>query len=189
MPHRPQLPPSTSRLAAALVLAAAALAHANAPVPTATPAALEGLDARAAVEVANAWKGNGVTSFATTEAVHFAFPDGAEVTVPLSDEAVLVSLAPYVNHTHPCTTHYMSGCQGELVDVGFAVRAVLADGTPLFDEILRTGANGFLDLWLPRDQVVLLSFSAGGYAADAVVATHAGSPTCITTVRLARAGS
>lgn len=189
MPHRPQLLPSTRRLAAVLAFAVLALVHANAEVPAATPAALEGLDARAAIEVANAWKGNGVTSFATTEAVHFAFPDGTEVTIPLPDDAVFVSLAPYVDHTHPCTTHYMSGCQGELVEVAFAVRALLADGTLLFDETLRTGANGFLDLWLPRDQVVLLSFSAGGYAADAVVATHAGSPTCITTVRLARAGS
>lgn len=130
-----------------------------------------------------------MTSFATTEVVHFAFPDGAQVTIPLPEDAVFVSLAPYVNHTHPCTIHYMSSCQGELVEVAFAVRAVLADGTLLFDETLRTGANGFLDLWLPRDQVVLLSFVAGGYAAEAIVTTHADSPTCITTVRLARTGS
>ncbi len=32
---------------------------------TPTPADLEGLDARAAVELANAWKGNGVPTFAT----------------------------------------------------------------------------------------------------------------------------
>lgn len=173
-------------LALALVLAAA---HANADVAAATPAALEGLDARAAVELANAWKGNGVTSYADAEEVVFAFPDGAEVRIPMPADAFFVSVAPYVDRTHPCTIHYMSGCQGELVDVAFRVRATLPDGTVVLDDTVRTGANGFLDLWLPRDQAVVLSVSASGYAADAILTTRADSPTCITTVRLARAAN
>jgi hypothetical protein len=170
-------------------LLALAVAHANADVPAPSPAALEDLDARAAVEVANAWKGNGVTSYADAEEVVFAFPDGAEVRIPMPADAFFVSVAPYVDHTHPCTTHYMSGCQGELVDVAFRVRATLPDGTVVLDDTVRTGANGFLDLWLPRDQAILLSVSASGYAADAILATAADSPTCITTVRLARAAN
>lgn len=186
MPQR-RHPTLRLRLAATAALLVLAFAHANADAPS--PAALEGLDARAAVEVANAWKGNGVTSYADAEEVVFAFPDGAEVRIPMPADAFFVSVAPYVDRTHPCTTHYMSGCQGELVDVAFQVRATLSDGTVVLDDTVRTGANGFLDLWLPRDQAIVLSVSASGYAADAILTTGADSPTCITTVRLARASN
>ena len=81
----------TAVLTVALVLVASAFGQ-GAP----SPSALEGLDARAAVELANTWKGNGVTTFATPEAVHFSFASGAEVTVPMPDDLMFVSVAPYL---------------------------------------------------------------------------------------------
>lgn len=164
---------------------AALVTNALAGTPAPSPEALAGTDAYAAIDLANAWKGSGVTSYATAQAVHFAFPDGAEVLVPMPPDTMFVSVAPYVNRTHPCTTHYMSGCQGELVDVAMRVRATLPDGTAVLDEVMRTGANGFLDLWLPRDQAIVLSVSVDGYAATGFLTTMADSATCITTLRLA----
>lgn len=170
-------------LAAALLVAFASTALAEAPTPS--PDALAGIDASAAIELANAWKGSDVTSYATGQAVHFAFPNGDEVRVPMPVDRMFVSVAPYVNQTHPCTTHYMSGCQGELVDAPIQVRATLPDGTVVLDEQVRTGANGFLDLWLPRDQALVLSVSIDGYGAEGFLTTFPDSATCITTMQLA----
>lgn len=170
----------------ALVLALAVAGAAFAQVAP-SPRALEGLDARAAIELANAWKGNGVTSFATPQAVHFAFPSGAEVVVPMPADQMFVSVAPYLTRTHPCATHYMSGCQGELVGAPIHVQAVLDDGTVVIDEVMPTMANGFIDLWLPRGHAVDLHLSVDGYAVTGRVTTFDDSETCITTLQLAAA--
>jgi hypothetical protein len=171
------------------VLLATALGAAVAQAPAPSPAALQGADAVAAIERANAWKGAEVSSFVTPKAVHFIFPSGQEVVIPLPEEAMLVSVAPYLLHTHPCATHYMSGCQGELPNATFRVRAVSEDGTVLIDEDRSAGANGFLDLWLPRGLQVELTIEVDGYRAVGVVGTFLDSPTCITTLQLARQGS
>jgi hypothetical protein len=146
--------------------------------------ALEGLDARAAVGLANAWKGNGVTTFATPHAVHFRFADGTEVLVPMPEDQMYVSVAPYLQQTHPCATHYMSGCQGELVGAPVHVTAILADGTVLIDEVMPTLANGFIDLWLPRDQAIELHLSLEGAFVVGRITTFADSRTCITDLQL-----
>jgi hypothetical protein len=151
---------------------------------TPSPRALEGLDARAAVELANTWKGNGVTTFATPQAVHFAFANGTEVTVPMPDDLMYVSVAPYLQRTHPCATHYMSGCQGELVGAPVHVQAILADGTVLIDEVMPTLANGFIDLWLPRDQAIDLFMTLGETSVVGRLTTFADSRTCITDLQL-----
>ena len=169
----------TAVLTVALVLVASAFGQ-GAP----SPSALEGLDARAAVELANTWKGNGVTTFATPEAVHFSFASGAEVTVPMPDDLMFVSVAPYLQRTHPCATHYMSGCQGELVGAPVHVQALLADGTVWIDEVMPTMANGFIDLWLPRDQAIDLFLRLDGASVVGRVTTFADSRTCITDLQL-----
>jgi hypothetical protein len=182
-PHR-TIRRSVIALAAALALGA--VAHAQ--VPLATPAALAGVDAYAAMDLANAWKGQAVTSYVTPQAVHFAFPDGRQVEIALPDDVMLVSVAPFLVHTHPCLTHYMSGCQGELVDAPFHVRAVLGDGTVVIDEQRPTMANGFVDLWLPRGHAIELTFELDGYRTVGLVTTHGDSPTCITTLQLTPSG-
>jgi hypothetical protein len=171
-----------------LLVALVAFGAATAQVAAPSPEALEGLDAYAAVELANAWKGSDVTSFVTPQAVHFQFTDGREVVIPLPTDVMLVSFAPFLQNTHPCATHYTSGCQGELVRTPFLVQATLADGTVVIDEILSTQANGFIDLWLPRGESVEVSFAADGYHTVGRVTTFADSPTCITTLQLSRSG-
>lgn len=171
-----------------LLVALVALGAAAAQVPAPSPEALEGLDAYAAVDLANAWKGSDVTSFLTSQSVHFEFADGRKVVVPMPTDVMVVSFAPFLQRTHPCSTHYTSSCQGELVGTPFLVQATLADGTVVVDEILSTQANGFIDLWLPRDQSVEVSFAAEGYRTVGRVTTFADSQTCITTLQLTRSG-
>ena len=173
--------PSIARL---LILSALA-AILTAAWANPSPAALAGLDAHEAVDLANAWKGNGVTTFATPTEVRFVFPDGTEVTVPMPEHEMLVSVAPYLVHTHPCATHFMSGCQGELVDAPVHVLATATDGTVLIDEVMPTQANGFIDLWLPRDLTIDLQLRLDGLASIGRIATFADSETCVTTFQFA----
>ena len=180
MPHIRPL--RSVALVLAITLAASALGQ-GAP----SPRALEGLDALAAVELANSWKGSDVTTFATPEAVHFRFPDGAEVVVPMPEDQMFVSVAPYLRQTHPCATHYMSGCQGELVGAPVHVQAIAADGTVLIDDVMPTMANGFIDLWLPRDQAIDLLMTLDGYSVVGRLTTFADSRTCITDLQLTAA--
>ena len=166
-----------------IALLTAGIALAEAPSPT----AIEGLSAREALEVANEWKGLDVVSFATPQAIHFVFPDRREVVIPMPADEMMVSVAPYVNRTHPCATHYMSGCQGEMVGVPVSVVATTSAGVVLMDETMTTPANGFLDLWLPRNETISLRMSVGAYTTTGEITTFDESRTCVTTLRLTAA--
>lgn len=149
-----------------------------------TPESLIGVDAYEAMTLANAWFGSPVTSYVTPQAVHFVFENEQEVTVPLPEDEMLVSVAPYLEHTHPCRTHFMSGCQGELVDVPVHVTVTRQGGTVVFDETVHTMQNGFLDLWLPRDGIFILHMEALGREVSGMIGTLQDSNTCVTTFQL-----
>lgn len=149
--------------------------------PAPNPQALDGVDAREAMRLANAWGGQ-VRSYVTPDAVHFAFPERT-VQVPLREQMV-VAIAPYVEQTHPCKTHYMSSCRGELAGVPVKVVARASDGRILFGGTVKTLPNGFFELWLPRNLEVSLTLEAQGKRAQGSIATFSNSDTCVTTLRL-----
>jgi hypothetical protein len=155
----------------------------DAPPDAPSPRALESIDARQAMALANAW-GARVQSSVTTEGVSFTFPDGFRRLVPMPDDQVVLAVAPYQNKTHPCETHTMSSCQGELSGVPVEVLAQRSDGSVLIHETVNTPANGFIELWLPRDLEVHLTLMARGLAAEEVARTYRGSNTCLTTLKL-----
>jgi hypothetical protein len=148
-----------------------------------SPRALEAIDGRQAMALANAW-GARVQSEVTTRGVSFLFPDGFRRLVALPPGQVLIAVAPYREETHPCETHTMSSCQGELVGVPIEVLAQASDGTVLIQETMTTLANGFIELWLPQDLEVRLILRAGSLAAEELLSTADGSKTCVTTMRL-----
>lgn len=148
-----------------------------------SPRALEAIDARQAMALADAW-GSQVQSEVTTKGINFVFPNGFRRLIALPPGQVLVAVAPYRNETHPCDTHTMSSCQGELVGVPVEVLARTADGTELIHETMTTLANGFIELWLPRDLEVRLTLRADSLAAEEVLSTADGARTCVTTMRL-----
>ena len=78
----------------------------------------------------------------------------------------------------------MSSCQGELAEEEFDVRAVDQDGTVLFNGPIATLANGFFELWLPRNRRITLSIERGSRTARGIIETYDTSKTCITTLRL-----
>ena len=147
---------------------------------------LKGIHAKQAMEIAYKWRKENidVKTFVTPDAVNFQFKDGKTIAVPLPDDQMIVSIAPYVNKTHPCATHTMSSCKGELKDTLIEVKAVTAGGKVLINESIMSPFTGFIDLWLPRDQEITLYVSALGKKATGVITTFRNSKTCDSTLKL-----
>ncbi|MGK0618826.1 CueP family metal-binding protein [Meiothermus cerbereus] len=151
-----------------------------------SPEALKGLDPEGALALAKRWREEGqkVVSYVTPEAFFFEFADGRKARVELKDR-FLLAVAPYRNQTHPCQVHYFSSCTGELREETFSVRVLEGSKEVLRAEV-RTGKDGFFELWLPRNKVYVLEVRQGGWVARGEVATHTKNPTCLTTFRLVR---
>jgi len=111
--------------------------------------------------------------------------DGArEVKLALPADKFYLSFAPYITNTHPCATHSLISCQGELV--GEELQAIItdADGKELVNSTFTTMENGFVGVWLPRDITATVSVLYDGMTAQASIDTAKGSNTCLTTLQL-----
>ncbi|WP_114313951.1 CueP family metal-binding protein [Thermus caldifontis] len=157
-----------------------ALGVAQAP----SPEALKGLGPEEALALAKRWREEGqkVVSYVTPEAFFFEFPDGRKAQVALRDR-FLLAVAPYVSRTHPCQVHYFSSCTGELQEEVFEVR-VLEGEKEVLKTQLKTGRDGFFELWLPRNRRYTLEIRRGNLVATGFVTTFSQSPTCLTGFRL-----
>jgi len=147
---------------------------------------LKGVNGMQAMKLANKWrqKNLDVMSFVTPDAVNFKFKNGKTISVPLPDDQMVVSIAPYIKKTHECATHYMSKCDAELKNLPLKVKAVTARGKTLINKTLTTPSTGFFDLWLPRDQEIVVSVSALEKKATGKIYTYRNSKTCDTTLKL-----
>ncbi|WP_191967733.1 CueP family metal-binding protein [Lysinibacillus fusiformis] len=110
--------------------------------------------------------------------------EGNESAYALPEEEFFVSVAPYINETHPCTNHSLTGCQGELANKDVAVYIEDSKGNVLVDETMKTLANGFIDLWLPRDQTYNIKMEHKGKTVKSSFSTYESDGTCITTMQL-----
>lgn len=108
----------------------------------------------------------------------------AVTTYALPTDEFFVSIAPFVNETHPCDIHSLTGCQGELVEEEFNVHIVDANGNVILEETKKTEANGFIDLWLPRDDTFTVTITQDERETNAEITTFEGDNTCITTMQL-----
>jgi hypothetical protein len=151
-----------------------------------SPMFLENLDVKEALALANKWKTSNpeVTSFITTEKLNFEFPDKKKFVISLPHDSMMIAIAPYIDKTHRCATHYISGCQGELVDVPVKVVALKDDGTVLMDRTVTTMSNGFIELWLPRNIDITLTLESMNKKIEGQLTTFSNSNTCITTMQL-----
>lgn len=106
------------------------------------------------------------------------------IGVPMPEDEFYVSVAPYIDTTHPCLYHSATGCRGELKSETFFVEYVLEDGTVIISEEMTSLSNGFIDLWLPRDVTGTLTITHNGLSASKIIKTISGEPTCETTMQL-----
>ncbi|WP_347353798.1 copper-binding periplasmic metallochaperone CueP [Intrasporangium sp.] len=107
-----------------------------------------------------------------------------ESSLPLPADRFYLSIAPYRTQTHECFFHSLATCQGELAGADVTVTIVDARGKVLVDEQTTTYANGFVGFWLPRDVTGTVTVTHDGRKGSVPFATTAGSPTCLTTLRL-----
>lgn len=110
--------------------------------------------------------------------------DAKESVYELPEEEFFVSIAPFINETHPCTDHSLTGCQGELVNKDFDIYIEDTEGNIIIDDMMTSGENGFIDLWLPRDQSYHVKISYEGKRVESEISTFENDGTCITTMQL-----
>lgn len=110
--------------------------------------------------------------------------DNKETVYSLPDEKFFLSIAPYIGETHPCEIHSLTGCQGEMVQEAFAVEITDSEGNTVINETLETMENGFIDLWLPKEDDYHVKITHDGKTAEAALSTYDGDQTCITTMQL-----
>lgn len=108
-----------------------------------------------------------------------------ETSIPMPKDKTYVSVAPYVDKTHECFAHHLTGCQGEQVGKDFQVTFTDAQGKKIIDEKATTYDNGFLGFWVPRDVKGTLIISGEQGKGSIPLSTAADAPTCITTLQLA----
>ncbi|WP_342423656.1 CueP family metal-binding protein [Paenibacillus sp. FSL E2-0178] len=107
-----------------------------------------------------------------------------EVTYALPENDFFLSVAPYVQKTHPCATHSLTGCQGEMAGQDFDIYIEDAEGKEVMKQTVKSQPNGFIDLWLPRDQKLQITVTHDGKQAKTEVSTFKSDDTCLTTMQL-----
>lgn len=104
--------------------------------------------------------------------------------IKYTSEDFYLSVAPYVEMTHPCIDHVLTGCQGEMVKERFDVKILNKDGELILDTTVTTNDNGFFGLWLPRDQELSIIITNEVGSAVENITTYQDSNTCLTTMQL-----
>lgn len=120
----------------------------------------------------------------TSEALIVTEENGNTFTESYVDYDFFVSIAPYINGTHPCYDHSLTGCQSELSEVTLSIHITNEAGDVILDETTQTHKNGFVDLWLPRDDKYEVKISYLGKEAKGEISSFIGDPTCVTTMEL-----
>lgn len=110
--------------------------------------------------------------------------DNSQLTYALPKDEFFVSIAPYVEQTHPCATHSLTGCRGELINKEFEVYIEDSEGNVIRDEKLTSNSHGFIDLWLPRDKEYRISITQNEKTVKSKFSTFESDDTCITTMQL-----
>lgn len=106
-------------------------------------------------------------------------------TYDLPEKEFFLSIAPYVEQTHPCAIHSLTGCQGEMKNKKFIVTIHDSEGNTLMkDAEMKAGSNGFMDFWLARDKSYLIRVVHDGKVAETQLSTYEEDNTCITTMQL-----
>lgn len=110
--------------------------------------------------------------------------DMGELVLPLPDDEFYISIAPYINFTHECIIHSLTGCRGELKNTKIDVEIVDLEGNVIYSNITPTLENGFLGIWLPRDIEAILTVRYNNKVATLPISTFPDSATCLTYLKL-----
>ena len=100
----------------------------------------------------------------TSEQLIVTNSDESKLTYDLPKDDFFVSIAPFVEETHPCSVHSLTGCRGEMANQEFNVYIEDREGDVVLDKTLTSQSNGFIDLWVPRDKTYRVTIAQDGKA-------------------------
>lgn len=189
----------TSTVVAALVAAFLVLAGCSSAESGGTPAAgdsllakhgLDGLTAEEVIEKLDTMQVSDrpadLLASVQPEVLAVSDKDGNRTDLPMPDDKVYISVAPYQQKTHDCYYHSLTTCLGELG--GEDVQVTVTDkqsGKVLLDGARQLYDNGFVGLWVPRDTTATVTVEYEGTSGTADISTVSkDDPTCITTLQL-----
>ena len=125
-----------------------------------------------------------ISASITSSELIVTYEDDEKEVYQLPEDEFFLSIAPFIEVTHPCANHSLTGCQGELVNEAFEVEIIDSEGNIVLNETLQTMDNGFIDLWLPRNDEYAVTITQDGKVAEETISTYDGDNTCITTMQL-----
>lgn len=125
-----------------------------------------------------------VSSSITSQELIVTDSKNNKTTYDLPEDEFFVSIAPFISTTHTCTIHSLTGCQGELVEKEFDVYIQDEEGNIVVDETMTSFQNGFIDLWLPRNETFNVKIEYDGKTAESEISTFKSDNTCVTTMQL-----
>lgn len=149
-----------------------------------TPIADEAQDIQELVEDYSANRDTDDQASITSHQLIVTDTDENESAYDLPEDEFFVSIAPFIEETHPCAVHSLTGCQGEMVDEAFDVYIEDEDGSVVVDESLQSLDNGFIDIWLPRDKTYSITIAYEDKTVESEFSTFEDDDTCITTMQL-----
>jgi Periplasmic copper-binding protein CueP len=149
---------------------------------------IKDMEIKKAIELVNEWKfsKSEIKSFITTEELTVTFPDKRKIDIGLPENEMYVAIAPYIESTHTCSTHYPSSCQGEMTEENFDIKIKEKDGETIFEDEKVTLKNGFFEIWIPRDKELIVSIEKDQRSAEVSLITGGESKTCITTTKMTK---
>lgn len=108
-----------------------------------------------------------------------------QIEIDLPPNQFYLSIAPYINQTHPCANHNLVTCRGELKNQTFDVYVEeKSTGKVVFNGQVSSSNNGFLGIWLPSSKSLEITVSQNGLEASTSITTYIDSNTCLTTLKL-----
>ena len=105
-------------------------------------------------------------------------------TMKIPKDKFYLSVAPYINQTHPCANHSLTGCQGEFINKKVKVKISDKNSKVIIDKEVTTYKNGFFGLWLPKNIEGTITVNYEGKSASTTITTYNNSETCLTTLKL-----
>ncbi len=106
--------------------------------------------------------------------------DEGTVRYPVKEGQFYISIAPYIDNTHPCHNHNLVTCRSELAGETIEVVVRTLDGDVVIDETVQLYDNGFKGFWIPADQEYNIAVYYDGLSVETTIETFEDSGTCIT---------
>ncbi len=106
-----------------------------------------------------------------------------DFVIIMPENEFYISIAPYINNTHPCIYHNMLTCQGDLTNQNLNVIITLNEEQIINGEFT-TYDNGFIGFWIPKNEEVEITIEYQHLFGVMHFVSNESASTCVTNMRL-----